>query len=789
MQKIFAKKNVVLLFIYLISSGLSAQTLTGSLQGFITNTQTSQPVQNAEIEILNLASETIVTTTDSDGKFTIKDLVVGRYDLLISAEGYQPFIRPGVLVSSGKEEILEINLEETLYDMDEVVLSPERQKGRPNNEMAMVSAISFEVEETRKFAGGLDDPVRLAANLPGVIATPFISENVISIRGNSPRGMLYRLEGVDIPNPNHFARIGSSAGTFTIFSNQVLANSDFFTGAFPAEYGNATSGVFDIKFRNGNTNRRAYAIQAGVLGVDLSAEGPFRKGGKASYLVNYRYSTFGLANLMINYLTLPTYQDISFKLNLPTEKFGTFGVFGIGGMSNRLREAVTDSSLWEADLDRFENVLASDMAAVGFTHKLLVGKRSVLRSALVGSYSYLRDNKNYLEEDLEFRDRETNEYRSQPVTFTTSLKHSFSSRHTNKTGIIATTTHHDYLSKKYNYVENRLFTRSNESGRTFSFQAYSQSRFRFTPKLSANVGVHLLYYDLNDRYSVEPRASLRYQFKPRHGISVGYGLHSRIESFATYTTRLQEVNTDSLARPNLDLDFVKTHHFVLGYYAMISDFLKFRLEGYYQRLFNVPVEIGTTYSVVNIDELNQLRVLENLGTSTNLGVDIGLERFTRKGVYFMLNGSFFDSKYTDAAGVEHSTAFDIGYKVNLLGGKEWRVGKKKGYNNFLGLNGTLSTFGGQRFTPIDLEQSALYRETIYDYTRPFQMQESPLYVFDLTFTYKSNRPRYTGTWAVQIKNLFSSSIPEYREYDALLGREVALRGASVLPVISYRIDF
>ena len=354
MYKIFAGKILALIYISLISNELYSQTLTGSIAGFVTNTYTGQTVKNAEISILKEGEESPVYTTNSDGEFRIINLVVGRYDLLISAEGYQPFIQSGVLVSSGKESLLEISLEETLYDMEEVVLSPDRQKGRPNNEMAMVSAISFEVEETRKFAGGLDDPIRLSANLPGVIATPFISENVISIRGNSPRGMLYRLEGVDIPNPNHFARIGSSAGTFTIFSNQVLANSDFFTGAFPAEYGNATSGVFDIKFRNGNTNRRAYAIQAGVLGIDLAAEGPFRKGGKASYLVNYRYSTFGLANLMINYLTLPTYQDISFKLNMPTEKAGTFGLFGIGGRSNRLREAVTDSSLWEADLDRFE---------------------------------------------------------------------------------------------------------------------------------------------------------------------------------------------------------------------------------------------------------------------------------------------------------------------------------------------------------------------------------------------------------------------------------------------------
>ena len=115
--------------------------------------------------------------------------------------------------------------------------------------------------------------------------------------------------------------------------------------------------------------------------------------------------------------------------------------------------------------------------------------------------------------------------------------------------------------------------------------------------------------------------------------------------------------------------------------------------------------------------------------------------------------------------------------------------KKKGYNNFLGINGTFSAFGGQRFTPIDLEQSRLYQETILDETRPYEMQEDPLYIFDFTFTYKTNKPKYTGTWAIQIKNLFSSSIPEYREYDALKDEAYTLSGASVLPVISYKIEF
>ncbi|RMG62780.1 MAG: TonB-dependent receptor, partial [Bacteroidetes bacterium] len=589
------------------------------------------------------------------------------------------------------------------------------------------------------------------------------------------------------PNPNHFARIGSSGGTFTIFSNQVLANSDFFIGAFPAEYGNATAGVFDISFRNGNNEQREYAFQAGVLGFDFAAEGPFRQGGKASYLVNYRFATLNLVNYLIDYISVPTYSDLSFKLHLPTEKAGTFSIFGIGGLSNRLKTAEPDSSLWVEDLDRFENRLRSDMGVGGITHTYLLGGRSVIKSALVGSYAFLQDNKRYLEEDLEFRQREIREYRRQPLTASTSITHTFSPRHTNKTGVMITRTHHDYTAEDYDYVENRQFTLSDEAGVTHTVQAYTQSQFRLGNRWTLNAGLHYLYYDLNDRQSLEPRLSLRVQLDPRQSLAIGYGMHSRVEHWATYMTRFQEANGYTL--PNLNLDFVRAHHGVLSYQAMLSDHMRFRAEAYYQHLFSVPVEAGGTYSVLNLEEVNQLRVLVNEGSGRNYGIDAGLERFSRHGFYYMLNGSLFNSTYTDANGTRHNTAFNTGYQANFLLGKEYKIGKKRGFNSLLGLNGAFTLTGGQRFTPIDPVASALARETVVDERFPFQGQDAPLFVFDFTLTLHRNKPKRTGIWAIQIKNLFQSAPAEYREWDAYLNEVVTLRGSGILPLLSYKVEF
>ncbi|MDX2285691.1 MAG: TonB-dependent receptor [Bacteroidia bacterium] len=784
----FAIRLLLILFaVSLLAPGrLAAQSLTGTVRGTVHDRYTQRPLEAVQVQVL-LPGRQLGALTDSLGRFRIEGIPVGRYDLNFERRDYLAYTQTGVLIGSNKEVQVEIALEERIFQMNTVNLYPTRRKGAARNEMAALSALSFDVEETRKFAGGLDDPTRVAGNFPGIVASQFTSENFISVRGNSPRGLLYRLEGIDIPNPNHFARIGSSGGTFTIFSQQLLANSDFFIGAFPAEYGNATAGVFDVHFRNGNHERREFAVQAGVLGVDLAAEGPLSARRRGSYLVNYRYATLNFAKHLIGYTSVPTYHDLSFKINLPTDKAGTFSIFGIAGLSNRLVSEQRDSSLWTRDLDRFRLLLRSDMAAMGITHTYLIKERTLVKSTLLGAFSLQRDNKDYFELDGVLRPRDYNEYTRQPLSFTTSVKHTFSRRHTNKTGVIVSSTWHKYFAQIYDYVENRQDLLADEQDRTLTVQAYSQSQLRLSPKFTLNAGLHYLYFDLTRDQSLEPRLSLHWQLDPRQSLAFGYGLHSRIEDYGTYVTRL-EVNGQPM-RPNLDLGFLKTHHLVLGYEAMLSDHLRFRSEAYYQHLFDVPVEAEGTYSVINLNELDQLRILVNGGTARNYGLDLGLERFSRRGLYYLLNASLFNSTYTDIRGQRHNSAFNGNYKGHLLMGKEFRTGRRRGGNSMLGVNTTLSLIGGRYYTPVDLEASRLARETVLDESRPFSEQDPALFIADISITLHTNKPRYSGTWALQIKNIFQSAAPDYREYDATLDQVVELAGAGFLPVMSYKIEF
>lgn len=781
-MKKFLLSIVVCIF---FSNILQAQNFTQTVRGHVVDAYTQQPLPGVGVRVLT-SNPPIDAISNDKGEFTLEKVPIGRHDIAFAHPDYLSFTRPGIMVSSAKEVVLEIQLEERYYQLEEVTLTPPREKGRPRSELSTVSAISFEIEETRKFAGGLDDPTRLAASFAGVVDNGLISDNFMSVRANSPRGIMYRLEGIELPNPNHFARIGSNGGIFTIFSNNVLTNSDFFVSAFPAEFGNATSSVFDLYFRNGNSRKRESTLQASVLGVDLMAEGPFKKGSEASYLINYRFSTLTAANLVINYLQLPQFQDISFKLNFPTKKAGTFGVFGIGGLSDRLREAETDSTLWQEDLDRFELRLDSDMGALGVTHKLPINNKSVWQSAFVGSYSKQTDNRTYYEDDQSFRVRDRNVYTRLPLSFSTALQTRFSQRHLNKTGVMLTYASHDHLAQNYDYIEEKLNTLVDEEGNTTRIQAYSQSKFRLSEKLTLNLGLHFMYYDLNNKYSVEPRAGLRYALNRQQSFALGYGRHSQIESFATYRLQLED-EEGNFYQPNLDLDFIKSHHLVAGYYLRFLENHQFKAELYYQRLFNVPTVADGSFSVINLNELDQIRALENIGEGYNTGIDLSLERYTEHGLYYLINVSIFDSKYVGGDGIWRSTAFDNGYKSNMLIGKELRVGKEK--THFLGLNGNLSLIGPRRYTPLDLEASRAQRETVLDETRAWEGQEVPLVILDFTLTYRRNHDKRSGVWAFQIKNMLQSAPAEYREYDRLVDEEVTLVGSSILPVISYRVEF
>ena len=718
--------------------------------------------------------------TDSLGRFRIVHVPIGRYNLQVSSVGYEPLIVREQLLTSAKEGYNEIALHEKVLNLDEVVVRPAVNKEQPLNPMALAGARMFSVEETNRFAGGFDDPARLVSSFAGVAGN--LATNSISVHGNSPQFLQWRLEGIEIPNPTHFADMsGLGGGIFTGLSSQVMGNSDFFNGAFPAEYGNALSGVFDMSMRNGNNQKHEHTVQLGLLGLDLASEGPLSRKNGSSYIVNYRYSTTGLVSGLIGDMNLK-YQDLSFKLNFPTRKAGTFSIWGLGLLDNNTAKPLEEKD-WTNYSDKQD--INTDLAklAGGVNHKLFLGKGTYLKSSLAATYSQTQQDVKMLENNLfrpivDIRNGDWN------LVFNSYINKKFSNRHTNRTGITVTGLLYDLdykLSETLvpNISPIEQIVKGN--GSSMMVSAYSNSIFNITDKLSANVGLTAQLFTLNNNWTVEPRVGLKYKVAPNHTLSAAYGLHSRRERLDYYFVKVdgKEVNKE--------LDFAKSHHFVLSYDWRISNNIHLKVEPYYQSLYNVPVEEGTSFSIINYDLYYLDRALVNKGKGRNYGVDITLERYLDKGYYWLLSGSIFDSEYTGGDGVWRDTRYNRGYIINGLIGKEWMVGKRK--QNVFSANLRLSYQGGDRFTPVDIIASEGKHDIVFDETRAFSSQFPAALTSDITVSYKINKRKTSHEFALKVLNIGGYTGQYGYIYNDKLQAVEKLSVTGIVPNISYKIQF
>lgn len=760
---------------------LTAQSLTQTIKGQVTDEQSGAPIIGATVMLIG-SDPPKGGITDVDGFFRIEEVPIGRQSFNISYLGYETVTLPDILVGAGKEVILNSKLIESLEQLEEIVVVAENeQKGQPKNELATVSAISLGMDEITRFPATFNDPARAALTFAGVQTGGDDLLNEIVIRGNSPKGILWRLEGVEIPNPNHFTSIGSSAGGISMLSNNVLANSDFFTGAFPAQYGNATSGIFDLSLRKGNFDKHEHAIQAGLLGVAGSSEGPFSKGGRSSYLVNYRYSTLAmLTELGLDILGEQediTFQDLSFKVHIPTKKLGSFSLWGLGGRNTYRFLPNEELGDWANDREEQTTGIA------GITHVAYVSDDSFFESIISGSFNQLKNSY----DSLEARILEEENFIESQMRFSTFFNHKFSARHTLRIGGIFSRLSFDLSNTYWSRRDREYVTPLDENDHAGFYQGFANWQFRTSDQFTMNSGVHVSHFALSGKTYVEPRFGFKWD-RGSHIISGGMGLHSRMETVALYTAR--QYNDDgSFVQNNKDLGFTQAFHTAIGYEKMLKPKLRFKAEVYYQHLFNVPVwpndttssAFARTFSTLNTFEGYTSDELANDGTGRNYGLELTLEKFLTNGFYMLTTASIYKSKYTGADGIERSTQFDGGYIYNFLAGKEFKVGKSG--NNTLSINGKWIFAGGKRQAPINNFQSINQGFTVFDYSRNYELKLNGFFRMDMGISYRRNRKKITSVISLDIQNVTQRANEAARFY----------RGSdsqvSFFPNLSYRIEF
>lgn len=749
----------------LISCSIYAQN-TQNIRGVVTDKESKYPLIGVTILVTDIEPK-IGASTNESGEFKLENVPYGRHIVQISYIGYKPQTIPNIELGAGKETVLDIQLEENIIITNEVVINGYGDKTNTNSEMALISARSFNLEEANRYAGSLNDPARMAANYAGV-GSSNDSRNDIVVRGNSPLGILWRLEGIEIPNPNHFGSLGATGGPVSMLNANQLAKSDFFTGAFPANFGNANSGVFDLQMRRGNNEKREHLFQIGFNGLEAGTEGPFSKKSKASYLINYRYSTLGLISALGMKLgtggAVPFYQDVNFKIDIPTQNYGKFVFFGLGGLSSIDVLAKRDTSKTK-DVNNFTNSFQdvyykTRMGIVGLSHTYFFNPSTSIKTVFAASYALeptLVDSVFAISNNTfgQIRNYE-GDFSNQRISLNISINKKINKKHYFNTGINIDRIGFA-LKDQFNVTidatqPNQWRQLRNSTGTNYLYQAWFQHQFKISSRFTLNTGLHAQHFSLNNANIVEPRVGMRFQATEKSAINFGAGLHNQTQMQFLYYNSTRLAN-GSYLYTNTNLGFTSSLHFVLGYDHNISKDWRIKFELYYQNIFNVPVEQRqTTFSALNIGGNFSIPTndsLVNNGRGYNYGVEFTIEKFFSNGFYLLQTTSLFSSKYRGSDYIWRNTTFNGGYIFNILGGYELNTSKKTA----LSLDLKTALAGGRWIIPIDVEQSKIEKKTILD-TKKAYTDQLPLYFrLDIKFGFRLNGNKVSHQWGLSIQNL------------------------------------
>jgi len=783
------KFSISILLIFIQGQLFAQEMPMQSIHGTVVDKTSQSSLPGANVTVLT-TDPVMGSSTDQEGSFIITNVPTGRHRIQISYIGYRTITLDNQMVTAGKELVLKIEMEEIPIQGREVEIIAQQRKDQPVNPMALISARSFTIDETSRYAGSYGDPARMAANYAGVVSTRD-NRNDIIIRGNSPYSLKYRIDGMEILNPNHFGATGTTGGPVTILNTNLLANSDFLTGAFPAEYGNALSGIFDIHLRNGNSISREYWGELSFNGLEFGLEGPFRKGNNSSYLAAYRYSFTGLLEAIgVKLKESANYQDLSFKLHFPTKKAGIFTVTGLGGFSSiSLKDSNKDPKKWLFTGHGEDLLSSSRLASLGLSHIYFVNENTRFQSFL----SFMTSG---IETTIDTFDLTSvkpfhwagERSRENKASASFHMRKKFSSRSSLDAGISYDLYMVSFIDSQY--VHRNYIYDTDADQNMGLFRAYAGFKHRFGPKVTSSLGGHFQYFTLNNSFALEPRLSLKWDLTPVSSLSGGFGLHSQMVPAMMYFTQ-SPVSEGQYVMTNLDLDFMRSMHAVLGYDYLIMEYMRFKAEAYYQYLYQIPVkESIPQYSVLNEGiEYYILRYdsLVSRGSGSNYGLDLTLERFLHRNYYFLFTASLYRSYYRGYDDVERITAFDNRYVFNAVGGYELPFGRMKNQFFILGLRATWT--GGRPYLPFDPEKTVAEGQVVYDWENAYSVRFDDFIRGSLRIGYRRNvkHANIMLLFDLQYRSNYTN-IDQYR-IDVATGEIIRVFSMGFYPMATWRIQF
>ncbi len=809
-------------FVFLISTASYSQQLTQTLRGQVVEAESKFPLLGAVVTVYKDSTLLTGATTDAKGNYRLTGIPVGRVRIRYELIGYSENVLDNIEVSSAKELVLNVELQQSAAETQTVEITATRE-GEVQNEMAMVSSRQFSVNETDRYAGSRGDPARMASNFAGVQGADD-SRNDIVIRGNSPQGVLWRMEGIDIPNPNHFNIPGTAGGPVSIINNKYLANSDFYTGAFPADYGNSVAGVFDLRMRNGNNQKHEFSGQFGFLGTELFAEGPISKTKGSSYLASYRYSTielFSKLGIDIGTDAVPRYQDAAFRLFFPGKKNSSLAFWGVGGKSS-IDILISDQKTPDqrniyGDNDR-DQYFKTRMGVLGVTYHKTFSEKTFFKTTVaamtdqVDSYHelvsrHLDENNRYVVDSLSPLLDYT--FTQSRISVGSSVNYKINRKWTWRSGINA-----DYYF--WNHVDSvreldtasanyyKWNTRWNSENFGYLIQPYTQFKWRPSDVFTLTAGIHGTLFQIlpngdNKRYASvnlgDWRLGLKRELPKQQSISLGIGRHSQIQpTYMYFYIGDYASSANVLFQKNYKMHPTVSHHFVMSYQRVFNGKLRLLAEAYLQDLSEIPVDyLPSSFSMVNSGSGFQRifpSMLVNEGAAFNRGIELTIEKFFSKNWLFLFTASVFESKYQGSDGVWRNTDFNGKYAVNALISKEWKLNE----NSRITTGTKLTTAGGRWYGPADIEASNAARELVFVDSLRNTKQFAPYFRWDIKLNYTVNRKKVAHNIGLDLVNVLNTKntlkltyAPDENNDPNTAVREEYQLG--FLPVFYYRIDF
>lgn len=761
--------------------GQQVQTISGR----VIDRDSRSPLHGATVSV---AESLISTLTDASGSFVLTNVPTGRQKLSVTFVGYESVMTDQLIVAAGKQLDLLIEMTEEKKQLSAITIKVPRNSKLPVNKFAQVSGRSFSAEETQRFVATANDPSRMVVGFPGVQATRDTRSDII-IRGNNPVGMQWRLEGLDIPNPNHFARKGSSGGGITIFSLAMLDNSDFFTGALPAEYGDVLSGAFDMRFRKGNNQKNEYTVKAGLIGLEFAAEGPFTK-GQSSFLVNYRYSTLGLLNSiglnLVGERENNNFQDLSFNLAFQNKtKMVQTNIWGIAGYSKETYDEIENPAEWKQYDDYAVYDFRTYMSAVGIGQTITLNSKSFLKTSLavMGQKVTFRDDTLNINKQATVVNNEN--YVNNRIAATVNYNNKFSASATFKAGIYAGLLNYSLNQGLWDYNSNRFQANFIDgNGNSLLLQPYLQFSFKPGSKWVINPGIHTMYLGLNGSAAVDPRLSVQYKVNAKTNFTLAYGLHSKILPLGTYFFRGTNANY-----PNKDLKMMRSHHFVAAWDQLLGNNWKLHVELYHQNLFNIPVvnDPNRTFWLLNELEGYAKETLISKGMGRNTGVDFSIEKFFSKGFFTLLSFSLFESNFQPLNGKTYNTRFNSGSSGSWVGTREWKMKK----NKTLQAGWKMVYNGGLPLSPLAAQQPFGSREPLLDESNPYSVKIPAYFRTDGRIALRKDKKDVSWQLALDIQNVFMQRNTDglSRRFDPSVNQWIFRQQSGIVPVLSYQVDF